>query len=230
MFSPLAWTLGFALLGALLFTLTLVPVLSSILLNKNVREKNNPFVHFIEKWAMKGFHFCQKRTKSSLIAGGAILVVGFYCFTLLGTEFLPQLNEGAVYVRANMPMSTTLDQSISVTDKMRKTLLTFDEVKGVMSQTGRPNDGTDPTGFFNIEFHVDLKPKDDWKRKISKEELIDEMKNQLEVFQGVSFNFSQPIMDNVEEAVSGVKGSMAVKIFGDDFEKLEALGEQVNAQ
>ncbi|WP_210489192.1 efflux RND transporter permease subunit [Rufibacter aurantiacus] len=227
MFSPLAYTLGFALLGALFFTLTLVPVLSSMLLNKNVREKNNPFVNFLNKYVYKGFSFTYKHKRASLVVALAIMAAGLFTFNFLGSEFLPQLNEGAVYVRASMPMSTSLKQSIEMSEKIRGTIRSFDEVKQVMSQTGRPNDGTDPTGFFNIEMHVDLKPKDDWQRKISKEELIQEMQTKLAAYQGISFNFSQPIMDNVEEAVSGVKGSMAVKVFGDNLQRLEVLGDQV---
>ncbi len=228
MFSPLAWTLGFALLGALIYTLTLVPVLSHILLNKNVKEKHNFFVEFVNNIVTKAFSFVFKHKKVSFMTSLVTLGIGLFSFTFLGSEFLPQLNEGAVYIRASMPMSSSLNESISMTNKIRKSISSFDEVNAVMSQTGRPNDGTDPTGFFNIEFHVDLKPKENWQRKISKDELITEMKNKLAVYQGISFNFSQPIMDNVEEAVSGVKGSMAVKIFGDDFGRLEELGEQVN--
>ncbi|MCS6820887.1 MAG: CusA/CzcA family heavy metal efflux RND transporter [Microscillaceae bacterium] len=229
MFSPLAYTLGFALLGALIFTLTLVPVLCAILLKKNVKERELKPVHWMQNVIYTAFCFTFLRKKLSLIVASIVLCIGIYLFTWLGKEFLPQLNEGAIYIRASMPLSTSLPQSIEVTERLRKIIKSFDEVKQVLSQTGRPNDGTDPTGFFNIEFHVDLKPQNDWKRSISKEELIQEMKNKLEVFQGINFNFSQPIMDNVEEAVSGVKGSMAVKIFGDDFHKLERLGEQVYA-
>lgn len=227
MFSPLAWTLGFALLGALIFTLTLVPALSSILLNKNVREKHNFFLDFINKYISKSFQWVLGNKRKSLITAALLVVTGLFSFNFLGTEFLPQLNEGAVYIRASMPMSSSLNESIEVTKRIRKSLTGFDEINGIMSQTGRPNDGTDPTGFFNIEFHVDLKPKEDWKRHITKDQLISEMKQKLEQFQGVSFNFSQPIMDNVEEAVSGVKGSMAVKIFGDDFVQLENMSEKV---
>lgn len=221
MFSPLAWTLGFALLGSLLFTLTLVPVLSSILLNKNVKEKHNFFLDAIIRWVTNMYDFAVRNSRLAVLASINFLVISLIAFKFLGTEFLPQLNEGAVYVRASMPLSSSLQESIAITEKMRKDILRFDEVNKVLSQTGRPNDGTDPTGFFNVEFLVDLKPKDDWKRAISKEELIREMQQNLAQYQGINFNFSQPIMDNVEEAVSGVKGSMAVKIYGRDLEKLE---------
>lgn len=228
MFSPLAYTLGFALLGALIFTLTLVPVLSSYLLNRNVKEKNNPFVNFLNSKVYNAFSYTYLHKRASLAVAGVILVTGLFCFRFLGTEFLPQLNEGAVYVRASMPMSASLEQSIEMTEKIRKTIMQFDEVNQVLSQTGRPNDGTDPTGFFNIELHVDLKPKGEWTRNITQQQLTEEMKERLEVYQGIGFNFSQPIMDNVEEAVSGVKGSMAVKIFGNDLQKLETLADTVN--
>lgn len=227
MFSPLAFTLGFALLGALIFTLTLVPVLISILLRKNVREKHNPFVDFIQNNIFNAFSYTFRNKKISLIVAFTIMGAGIFSFKFLGTEFLPHLNEGAIYIRASMPLSTSLTQSIQMTEKIRKSLRGFEEVNHVMSQTGRPNDGTDPTGFFNIEFHVDLKPKDEWKRKIHTDELIDEMKATLSEYQGISFNFSQPIMDNVEEAVSGVKGSLAVKVFGQDLHELETLGDSV---
>jgi len=224
MFSPLAWTLGFALLGSLLFSLTLVPVLSSIMLNKNVKERNNPVINFINYIIIKGYNFVEKTKIISIAVSLVILSISLYCFRFLGTEFLPQLNEGAVYIRASMPLSSSLPKSIEITNRIRKDIVRYDEVKQVLSQTGRPNDGTDPTGFFNIEYLVELKPKEEWKRKISKEELISEMQSQLQQYQGINFNFSQPIMDNVEEAVSGVKGSMAMKIYGRDLYKLEKYG------
>lgn len=230
MFSPLAWTLGFALLGALIFTLTLVPVLASILLKKNVKEKHNVFVGFLEKQSLKLFNQTYKHKKISLAVALLLVVVGFFNFKFLGTEFLPELNEGSIYVRASMPMNISLEESVKQTQEMRAIFQTFPEVKQVISQTGRPNDGTDPTGFYNVEFLVDIYPKEEWKRHISKENLIDEMNKKLAIFPGVLFNFSQPIMDNVEEAVSGVKGSIAVKIYGQDLPILERKADQVYNQ
>ncbi|QHV99530.1 MULTISPECIES: efflux RND transporter permease subunit [Spirosoma] len=230
MFSPLAWTLGFALLGALIFTLTLVPVLASILLRKNVREKHNPFVNLVTKYSTKAFGFTFAHKKMSLLVTAIIVAIGLSGFTLLGTEFLPELNEGSIYVRATMPMSISLPESVKQTVQMRHIFEDFPEVKGVISQTGRPNDGTDPTGFYNIEFLVDIYPQDDWKSGLTKEQLIDKMQERLSVFPGVNFNFSQPIMDNVEEAVSGVKGSIAVKIYGPDQSILEEKGGQIEKQ
>ncbi|MDP9080984.1 MAG: CusA/CzcA family heavy metal efflux RND transporter [Bacteroidota bacterium] len=229
MFSPLAWTLGFALLGAVILTFTFVPALASVLLKKDVKEKHNVFVEAITNGAMRFYSFCFKgRQLVFFIAIGA-LVVSLGCFKLLGTEFLPELNEGAIYVRATGPLSISLKESVKMANEMRNIFLGFDEVKQVMSQTGRPNDGTDATGFYNIEFHVDIYPEAQWKRKETKEELIQRMQEKLKFYPGVDINFSQPISDNVEEAVSGVKGSIVVKMFGNDYKYIEQEEVKINA-
>lgn len=227
MFSPLAWTLGFALLGALILTLTLIPLLSSILLRKNVREKHNVFVEFITNGVMKMFSWTYRNKRLSLLVAVGLVVVGLFNFKFLGSEFLPELDEGAIYIRATCPLSVSLEESKSIANKMRRIILSYPEVKQVMSQTGRPNDGTDATGFYNIEFHVDIYPKKQWKSGITKEELIDRMQQKLSVYPGINLNFSQPIMDNVEEAVSGVKGSLCVKIYGDSLVYTEGKANQV---
>jgi cobalt-zinc-cadmium resistance protein CzcA len=227
MFSPLAWTLGFALLGALLLTLTLVPLLSSILLRKNVKEKHNRFTETITGAVMKMFSWTYHHKKITLLISAGVVAIGLSLFGFLGTEFLPELDEGAIYIRATCPLSVSLDESRSIANKMRAIILRFPEVKQVMSQTGRPNDGTDATGFYNVEFHVDIYPKKEWKRKISKEDLIGEMQQELSIFPGIDLNFSQPIMDNVEEAVSGVKGSLVVKIYGDSLAYTERKAYEV---
>ena len=227
MFSPLAWTLGFALLGALILTLTLIPLLSSMLLKKNVREKHNPFVNWITSGVMTMFSAVYRYKRTTLAVAAVLVVTGLFCFKFLGTEFLPELDEGAIYIRATCPLSVSLDDSRTVANKMRRIIRDFPEVKQVMSQTGRPNDGTDATGFYNIEFHVDIYPKKDWTTHITKEALIDQMKNKLSAFPGIDLNFSQPISDNVEEAVSGVKGSLAVKIYGDSLAYMENKAEQI---
>ncbi len=229
MFSPLAWTLGFALLGALLLTLTLVPLLSSILLRKNVKEKHNPFTEVLTNGIMKMFSWTYHHKRITLLFAGVLVVVGLFFFKFLGTEFLPELDEGAIYIRATCPLSVSLDDSRDIANKMRALIRQFPEVKQVMSQTGRPNDGTDATGFYNIEFHVDIYPKKQWKSGISKEQLVDEMQRKLAVFPGIDLNFSQPIMDNVEEAVSGVKGSLVVKIYGDTLSYTEQKANEVYA-
>lgn len=227
MFSPLAWTLGFALLGALILTLTLVPLLSSILLKKNVKEKHNIIVESITKGVMSMFSWTYRNKRISLLTAVAVVAVGFFFFKFLGTEFLPELDEGAIYIRATCPLSVSLNDSKDIANKMRGIIRQYPEVKQVMSQTGRPNDGTDATGFYNIEFHVDIYSKKDWKSGWSKEQLIDSMQHKLAVFPGIDLNFSQPIMDNVEEAVSGVKGSLVVKIYGDSLPYMEKTAYQV---
>ena len=228
MFSPLAYTLGFALLGALIFTLTLVPVMSSMLLKKNVREKNNRFVHFINQKCTALFDTFYAHRKLTIGLATVVAGVGLWLFSFLGTEFLPQLNEGSIYIRATLPQSISLDESVTLANKMRKKLLTFPEVRQVLSQTGRPNDGTDATGFYNIEFHVDIYPEKDWESKLTKLQLIDKMQDDLSIYPGIDFNFSQPITDNVEEAASGVKGSIAVKVFGKDLYESEKLAVQID--
>ena len=229
MFSPLAWTLGFALLGAVIFTFTFVPALASVLLDKNVKEKNNLFVKFITRNAMHFYSLCFKGRNIVFPIAISALLVSLYCFTLLGTEFLPELNEGAIYVRATGPLSISLKESVKLANEMRNVFLSFDEVKQVMSQTGRPNDGTDATGFYNIEFHVDIFPQEQWKIKETKEELIERMQKKLNYIPGIDLNFSQPISDNVEEAVSGVKGSIVVKMFGDDYKYIENREQSIYA-
>ncbi|HZE84034.1 MAG TPA: efflux RND transporter permease subunit, partial [Puia sp.] len=221
MFSPLAYTLGFALLGALIFTLTLVPVLVNVLLRKNVREKHNPFTHFITTRIMQGFRFVFRYKKPSILVALLVIVAGLYSFKFLGSEFLPELNEGSIWVRATLPYSISLDTSVARGDQMRNIMMRFPQIKRVMSQTGRPDDGTDVAGFYNNEFGVSLYPEEEWKPEISKDELIEQMRKALSVIPGVELNFSQPIMDNVEEAVSGVKGSICVKIFGDSLDYME---------
>ena len=227
MFSPLAYTLGFALLGALLFTLTLVPALSSILLRKNVREKHNPVVIFFEKGVSKLFNIVYRNQKKSILVALIIMVLSFFSAKFLGTEFLPDLNEGALWVEAELPMSVSLSEANTISNKMIDILAKFPEVKQTLSQVGRTNDGTDPKGFFNVQIQVDLKPKKQWERNITGEQLIDEMDVQLKKFPGITFNYSQPIRDNVEEAVAGVNAALAVKIFGPDFQTLDDKADSV---
>ena len=228
MFSPLAYTLGFALLGALLFTLTLVPVMSSMLLKRNVREKNNFFVRFINGKSVAFFDKCHARRKISVGIAGIVAVGGLWMFTLLGTEFLPQLNEGSIYIRATLPQSISLNESVQLANKMRARLAAYPEVKQVLSQTGRPDDGTDATGFYNIEFHVDIYPEKEWESGLDKMQLIEKMQEDLSMYPGIDFNFSQPITDNVEEAASGVKGSIAVKVFGKDLYRSEKIAMEID--
>ena len=227
MFSPLAFTLGFALLGALITTLTLVPVLIRLLLNKDVKEKHNPVLHYLTEKLMKGFDFTYHHKKTTLIVASVIIVVGLFAFKFLGSEFIPELDEGSIYLRVQLPYSASLDKSIEVSKQVRSAMKQFPQVQNIICQTGRPDDGTDVTGFYNNEFNIQLYPQEDWKPKITKDELIDQMTKKLAFIPGVDLNFSQPISDNIEEAVSGVKGSICVKIFGDSLNYMEQKANEV---
>lgn len=230
MFSPLAWTLGFALLGALIFTLTLVPVMSSFLLNKNVKEKKNIITDFFNKAVGKAFNWTFHNKRKSLVLAFLLMAATLFSVKWMGTEFLPELNEGALWVEAKMPMSSSLSETVKMVSVLRKDIMSFPEVNGVLSQTGRPNDGTDPSGFYYVQMQVNLKPKKEWRRKISKDELIDEMDKKLKNYQGIVYNYSQPIIDNVHEAVAGMNADNAVKIFGDDLQTLDTLADAVLRQ
>lgn len=230
MFSPLAYTLGFALLGALIFTLTLVPALSSILLRKNVREKHNPIVIFFETIVSKMLNLVYRNQKKSVLIAVIIMLLSFASAKLLGTEFLPQLNEGALWVTAELPMSVSLDEANVLSAKMVEVLQKFPEVKQTLTQVGRTNDGTDPKGFFNVQIQVDLKPAKEWNRKGTVDDLISDMDKQLSKFPGIVYNYSQPIRDNVAEAVAGVPAALAVKIFGPNFNVLDSSAKAVMAQ
>ncbi len=227
MFSPLAYTLGFALLGALIFTITLVPVLVSVLLRTNVREKHSPVVSFIQRGVMAGFGFTKRYAKMAILVSVLALGGVLYSTRWLGTEFLPQLNEGALWIGAEFPMSSSLTETRSYVDRFRAVVSAFPEVNSVMSQTGRSNDGTDPNGFYYAQLMVNLKPKSEWKRHITQDQLVDEINAKLSAYPGIVFNYSQPIIDNVAEAVAGFKASFAIKIFGTDLHKLETKANQV---
>ncbi len=225
MFSPLAYTLGFALLGALLFTLTLVPALSSILLRKNVREKHNIIVRFFERSISGAYKVVMKAPKTSLTIALIVMTVSFFSAKFLGTEFLPQLDEGALWVESELPMSVSLNEANFIGNAMSDILHRFPEVKQTLSQVGRTNDGTDPKGFFNVQIQVDLKPRSQWRKDLTEDQLIDQMDVQLRKLPGLVLNYSQPIRDNVEEAVAGVNAALAVKIFGNDFQTLDTLAK-----
>ncbi len=227
LFSPLAYTLGFALLGALIFTLTLVPVLVRQFFNKNVRERNNPFVNILTRNIVNVFNFTYSHKKLSLLISIIVMAVSVYSFKWLGTEFLPPLNEGALWVEAHMPMSMSLTETVRIEHKIREILRSFPEVKGVLSQTGRSNDGTDPSGFYINQADVDLYPKEQWKRKITVDRLIEEMDNKLKQIPGITYGYSQPIRDNVNEAVAGLNANNAIKIFGEDLNVLDSLADKV---
>jgi len=227
MFSPLAFTLGYALLGSLILSITYVPALCKVLLTKNIVEKNNIISKFFNINLYKLFLWSNKYPKAMVYSFITATIICSLSFMFYGSEFIPKLNEGALYVRATLPNSVNIEESVKLGKEMKNKLREFEEVKFVLNQVGRPNDGTDPTGFFNIEFHIELHPEKEWKRKIKKDDLLNEIRSKLEVYPGIIFGFSQPIQDNVEEYVAGVKSSLVVKIFGDDLFDLENYADQV---
>jgi cobalt-zinc-cadmium resistance protein CzcA len=231
LFHPMAWTVAFALLGALLFSMLVAPVLSSVLFRKGVSEWRNPVMEFLKtryrqavKWAIE---------HRLVTVGGAVfgLVVAIYLTVggVIGSEFLPHLDEGALWVRGTLAPSTGPTEGIRLMNQARVLLCSFPEVPQCWSQVGRPDDGTDTTGFFNTEYFVDLRPKEQWRPVFhqDKEKLIAAMQRELDKIPGVLWNFSQPISDNMEEAVSGVKGQLATKVYGDDLKVLEEKADQI---
>jgi heavy metal efflux system protein len=231
LFKPMAWTVAFALLGALIFSMILAPVLASFLFPRGTTEWENPVMHWLTKRYRHDATWAIEHKTVPIVAGLALLGLGaFLTFSgAIGSEFLPHLDEGAIWVRGSLAPSTGPTESRTIADRARVELAAFPEVTQVVSQIGRPDDGSDTTGFFNTEYFVDLKPKDEWRPVFhkNKEELIAAMDRELEKMPGVIWNFSQPISDNVEEAVSGVKGELAVKLYGTDLKTLEHKGDEI---
>lgn len=228
MFTPLAFTLGYALLGSLILSLTYVPAMCKLLFTKNIEEKENFITRFFHKTIYGMFQKAFKYKKVTVAFFIGLLALCTFKFSNYGSEFLPQLNEGAIYIRATLPNSISLQESTKLTKEMKKIMVdNCKEIDFILTQTGRPNDGTDPTGFFNIEFNVQLKDEKNWNRAVSKEEIIQELRTQLNHYPGINFGFSQPIQDNVEEYVAGVKSSLVIKIFGDDLYDLESYANDV---
>jgi cobalt-zinc-cadmium resistance protein CzcA len=231
LFKPMAWTVSFALLGALIFSIAIAPVLAEIVFDKGVTEWRNPVVEFLRNNYRVSVRWALKNRKVTLTSAAAVLVVTVLLLGsgIVGSEFLPHLDEGAIWVRGTLAPSTGPTEGTRIMNQARLVLASFPEVKQVVSQVGRPDDGTDTAGFFNTEYFVDLKPKNEWRPvfREDKDDLITAMDKQLSEMPGVLWNFSQPISDNMEEAVSGVKGELAVKMYGDDLKQLEAKGEEV---
>jgi heavy metal efflux system protein len=231
LFHPMAWTVAFALLGALLFSILVAPVLSSYAFAKGAREWHNPVMTFVSKQYRKALRVAIRRRV--ITVGVCVLMMAFGSYLafsgIIGSEFLPHLDEGAMWVRGTLAASTGPDEGIRVANQARIVLCSFPEVPQCTSQVGRPDDGTDNTGFFNTEYFVDLKPKNQWRPVFheNKDELIAAMQRELDKIPGVLWGFSQPIEDNMEEAVSGVKGALATKIYGDDLKVLEEKSDEI---
>jgi cobalt-zinc-cadmium resistance protein CzcA len=231
LFRPMAWTVAFALLGALVFSMLFAPALASFLFQKEVKQWENPVMKFLTTRYRKDVAWAVRNRWLTV----GVAVVAFLCAIFLafggviGSEFLPHLDEGAIWVRGSLAPSTGPTESARIAEKARELLASFPEVPQVVDQIGRPDDGTDTTGFFNTEYFVDLLAKEKWRPIFheDKDRLIAAMSRELDKIPGVIWNFSQPISDNLEEAVSGVKGALAVKIYGDDLKTLEAKGDEI---
>src|SRR5271166_3710744 len=233
LFKPMAWTVTFALLGALLFSIIMAPVLSTYVFRKGVRAWDNPIVSWITARYEQTLNWTIVRRHVVLASAIVIFAVTAYLAFggVIGSEFLPHLDEGSIWARGTLSPSTGPSTGGEVMDRARLIFASFPEVTQVVSQVGRSDDGTDATGFFNIEYFVDLKPRGQWRSQFRgrKELLIEAMDKEVEKIPGVTWGFSQPIADNMEEAVSGVKGELAVKIFGSDLKDLEQKGEEIMA-
>jgi cobalt-zinc-cadmium resistance protein CzcA len=231
LFKPMAWTVAFALLGALLFSIVVSPVLASLLFRRGAKEWHNPVMRRLTVMYRKAVRWAIRERWA--VVSVAVLALGATVYLaesgIIGSEFLPHLDEGALWVRGTLAPSTGQTEGVRVANLARETLAAFPEVTIVTSQVGRPDDGTDTTGFFNTEYCVDLKPKEQWRPVFhqNKDALIASMNDQLDKIPGAIWNFSQPIADNMEEAVSGVKGQLATKIYGDDLRTLEDKADEV---
>ena len=231
LFKPMAWTVAFALLGALVFSMLLAPALSSFLFRRGAKQWENPVMTFLTGHYRTTLHLAIRHRVITVGAAAlALSLVLLLAFSgAVGSEFLPHLDEGAIWVRGTLASSVGPTESARVAEQARQILASFPEVPQVVNQIGRPDDGTDTTGFFDMEFFVDLLPKDQWRPVFhqDKDRLIAAMDRELEKIPGVFWGFSQPISDNLEEAVSGVKGALAVKIYGDDLRTLENTADEI---
>jgi len=230
LFKPMAWTVAFALLGALIYSIVIAPVMASLFFPGGAKEWRNVVMEFLADRYRKGVTWAIHHRYIPVTIGligflmSAYLLVG-----VIGSEFLPHLDEGAMWVRGSLAPSTGPDEALAISNKARIMLASFPEATEVVDQIGRPDDGTDATGFFDTEYFVNLKPREQWRPVFGgdKDKLIASMNQQLDNIPGVIWGFSQPIEDNMEEAVSGVKGELSVKVYGDDLKTLEAKGNEV---
>ncbi len=229
LFRPMADTMVFALVGSLIVTLTLLPVLCAWFMREGVQERRNAAFEAIKSWYIRGLDYCLANPWWTTLGATALLAVSLLLLPFIGAEFMPQLDEGALWVRATMPYTISFDESAKVTPKIRDILKTFPEVTTVASELGRPDDGTDSTGFFNVEFYVGLKPYSQWDGAYNdnKAQLIKAINDKLQALPGIIFNYTQPAEDAVDEAETGLKSALAVKIFGNDLQTLEQKGKAI---
>jgi cobalt-zinc-cadmium resistance protein CzcA len=228
LFKPMADTMVFALVGSLIVTLTLLPVLCSWFMRAGVRERRNAAFEAMKSAYTKGLDFCLAHPWGTTLASAILLAVSLLLIPRIGAEFMPQLDEGALWVRATMPYTISFDESAKIAPRIREILRSFPEVTTVASELGRPDDGTDPTGFFNVEFYVGLKPYSQWTGAYhTKAALIEAVNQKLQSFPGIIFNYTQPAEDAVDEAESGLKSALAVKVFGSDLNTLQQKGKVI---
>ncbi|MDD5577862.1 MAG: CusA/CzcA family heavy metal efflux RND transporter [Methylobacter sp.] len=225
-FSPMAYTLSFALIASMLFSLTFVPAMLTYLLGPKLAESHNPLVQAMERHYRRLLERVLANARLVFISAVAVLALSFLSIRWIGTEFMPKLDEGNIWLTITLPTPIALTTAKEFERKVRNKLETFSEAKTILTQLGRPEDGTDPKGFNNLEVLIDLKPKESWRYK-KKDDLVQAMDKELSIFPGIFTNFSQVIQDNVEEAISGVKGEIAIKIFGSDLKTLQNKGDQV---
>ncbi len=233
LFRPMAWTVAFALLGAMTFSILIVPVLAATFFPSGIRERRNIILEFLTKWYRRQLRWAiDRRWLVALVALASVAGTIYLGFSgIIGAEFLPHLDEGAIWARGTLANSTSLAEGERFTTNERYVFASFPEVKTVVSEVGRPDDGTDTGGFGNTEYFVDLKPKEQWRPVFNrnKEELIAAMNRAVQKYPGAVWNFSQPIEDNVGETLTGTKGQLALKVFGSELNTLEAKGEEVAA-
>jgi len=228
LFKPMADTMIFALVGSLLVTLTLLPVLCALLMRRGVRERRNAIYDKFKSWYVRSLERLQPRAWGVAAASMLLLALALVMMRGIGAEFMPHLDEGSLWVRATMPYTISFKEASKISPQIREILRSFPVVTTVTSELGRPDDGTDSTGFFNDEFFVGLKPYSQWGGKYrSKQDLIDAINKKLEVFPGIQFNYTQPAEDAVDEAETGLKSALAVKIYGPDLHTLQAKGKAI---
>ena len=228
LFRPMAVTISLAVIGALLLTLTLIPVLCSYLFKKPPSERESPLLAVLRRPYLPAIRWCVRRPLIPIAAATGLLAVSLFTFTLLGKEFLPELDEGDLWVRVQFPVGVSIEGIQPYVHEIRERLLRFPQVRVVVSQHGAPDDGTDPEAPDNLELYVGLKPREEWQDK-NKEKLILAMTAALADIPGVSTNFSQPIKDNVDEALAGVKGELAIKLYGPDIFVMDGIAKQITA-
>ncbi len=228
LFKPMADTMVFALIGSLIVTLTLLPVLCAWFMRNGVRERRNGAFEAIKSAYTTGLDFCLAHPWGTTFASAILLAASLLLVPRIGAEFMPHLDEGALWVRATMPYTISFDEAAKIAPKVRDILSSFPEVTTVASELGRPDDGTDPTGFFNAEFYVDLKPYSQWNGSYrNKAGLIEAVNKKLGVFPGINFNYTQPAEDAVDEAETGLKSALAVKVFGSNLDTLQKKGKAI---